>query len=62
MLASAYYNYMRQLESMLNIPEPQIQSQLQTSQSLPTSTDAAIETIFKIRYNIIDAILKRNRF
>ena len=46
---------MRQLKSMLNIPDPQTQSQ---PQSLPPSGGAAIETLFRIRDNIINIITK----
>jgi hypothetical protein len=48
---------MRQPESMLNIPDPQSQPQ-----SLPSSAGAAIETVFRIRDNIINIITKRSRF
>ncbi|MFY9794844.1 MAG: hypothetical protein WCC17_03590 [Candidatus Nitrosopolaris sp.] len=57
--AGIYYNYMRQPKSMLNIPDPQTQSQ---PQSLPSSAGAAIETVFRIRDNIINIITKRSRF
>ena len=51
-----YYNNMRQLKSMLNIPEPGIpQHQPETSQSLLDTIGA----IFKLRHDIIDAIIKK---
>jgi len=60
--AAIYYNYMRQLKSTLNIEpsvsQPQPQPQLQPQ----TATDAIIGTIFKVRHDIIDSIVKKNRF
>ena len=57
--STIYYNYMRRLKSTLNIssvepsiPQPQPQ----------TATDAMINTIFKIRHDIMNAIVKKNRF
>jgi hypothetical protein len=46
---------MKQLRSALNIPQS-------NTPEPQTTTDAVIDTVFKIRHDIIDAIIKRNRF